>query len=109
MKRLLLIASLTITLLPVCAAGQTSSLRATPPKARKVSFSGRVREDSRAILVEGRAWVVSNMEKLRDHAGENVSVKGLLDPLTNEIHVVSMKLIHPPVSSARLGDSAFRR
>lgn len=109
MKRLLLMASLSAALLPVYAVGQTSSVPPTPSKATKVSFSGRVQEDGRAILVEGRAWVVSNMEKLRDHAGENVSVKGLLDPLTNEIHVVSMKLIRPLVSSARLGDSAFRR
>ena len=106
MKRLLLIASLSIVLLSICAVGQTST---APAKATKVSFSGRVREEGRAILVEGRAWVVSNMEKLRDHTGENVSVKGLLDPLTNEIHVVSMKLTRPTVNSARLGDSAFRR
>ena len=106
MKRLLLIASLAVGLMPVCAAAQTS---AAPTKPTKVSFSGKVREDGRAIIVAERAWVVSNVEKLRAQAGESVSVKGLLDPITNEIHVVSMKLIHPPVSTARLGDSAFRR
>jgi hypothetical protein len=108
-KRLLLIASLSATLLPAFAVGQTSSAHPASGKSTKVSFSGKVREDGRAILVEGRAWAVSNIEKLRGHTGENVSVKGLLDPITNEIHVVSMKLIRPPVSSARLGDSAFRR
>jgi hypothetical protein len=106
LKRLLLIASLVAALLPVCAVAQTS---APPGKATKVSFSGRIREDGRAILVEGRAWVVSNVEKLREHTGETVSVKGLLDPVTNEIHIVSMKLTRPPVNAARLGDSAFRR
>ena len=106
MKRLLLIASLAVWFVPACAVAQST---ATSAKATKVSFSGKVREDGRAIIVEGRAWVVSNVEKLREHTGESVSVKGLLDPITNEIHVVSMKLIHPPVSTARLGDSAFRR
>ena len=106
MKRLLLIASLAVWFVPAFAVPQST---ATLAKATKVSFSGKVREDGRAIMVEGRAWVVSNVEKLREHTGESVSVKGLLDPITNEIHVVSMKLIHPPVSTARLGDSAFRR
>ena len=106
MKHLRLIALLAIGLAPFCAVAQTS---AAPAKATKVSFSGQIREDGRAILVEGRAWVVSNVEKLREHAGQNVRVKGLLDPITNEIHVVSMKLVRPPVSTARLGDSAFRR
>jgi hypothetical protein len=106
-KRLLLLAAL-IACCSVWSVAQTTP-QPTPSRATKVSFSGKVREDGRAILVEGRAWVVSNMEKLREHAGQSVSVQGLMDPLTNEIHVVSMKLIRPPVSSARLGDSAFRR
>jgi len=106
LKRLFLIASLGFCLVPASALAQTST---APAKATKVSFSGKIREDGRAILVEGRAWVVSNVEKLREHAGETVSVKGLLDPITNQIEIVSMKLIHPPVSTARLGDSAFRR
>ena len=108
MKRLLLIAPLVLVLVPSCAMAQTSA-SAIPAKPAKVSFSGKVREDGRAIVVEGRTWLVSNVEGMREHAGESVSVKGLLDPLTNEIHVLSMKLIHPPSSTARLGDSAFRR
>lgn len=106
MKRLLLIISLAVGLMPVCAVAQSA---AAPAKPTKVSFSGKIRDDGRAIVVEGRAWVISNVEKLREHAGESVSVKGLLDPITNEIHVVSMKLTRPPLSTARLGDSAFRR
>ena len=106
MKRLLLIASLAVWFVPAFAGAQTST---APAKPTKVSFSGKIREDGRAIIVEGRAWVVSNVDKLREHAGESVSVKGLLDPITSEIHVVSMKLTRPPVSTARLGDSAFRR
>ena len=108
MKRSMLMASLLICWVSLCAVAQSAAPPAAP-KAMKVSFSGRIREDGRAILVEGRAWVVSNVENLREHAGESVAVKGVLDPITNEIHVVSMKLIRPPVSSARLGDSAFRR
>lgn len=109
MKRLMLMAPLLVTCLSLGATAQAPAPPTVPAKATKVSFSGRIREDGRAILVEGRAWVVSNVERLREHAGENVSVKGLLDPITNEIHIVSMKLIHPPVNTARLGDSAFRR
>jgi hypothetical protein len=110
LKGLLLILALAIAFVPFCAVAQSSAAPAGLTKATKVSFTGKVREDGRAILVEGRAWLVTNVEKLREHAGENVSVKGFLDPATSEIHVVSMKLIRPPQgTSARLGDSAFRR
>ena len=110
MKGLFLILVLAVAFVPICAVAQSSAAPPGPTKAAKVTFTGKVREDGRAIVVEGRAWLVTNVEKLREHAGENVSVKGLLDPITSEIHVVSMKLIRPPLStSARLGDSAFRR
>jgi hypothetical protein len=79
-------------------------------RQKKVSFSGKISEDCTAIVVGGRTWLVSNVEKLKSHASENVTVKGLLDPVTNRIEVLSMKLRSAEGNtSARLGDSAFRR
>src|SRR5262249_11418771 len=75
LKRLLLVAVLVSILAPAGALAQVVAAPVAPAKATKVSFSGRIREDGRAILVEGRAWVVTNVEKLREHTGENVSVK----------------------------------
>ena len=110
MKRLVVLASLLVICLPIGSVAQSDAQPQTMAKPAKVSFAGRVREDGRAILVADRAWIVSNIERLRDYAGQSVSVKGLLDPVTSEIHVLSMKVTRPPVStSAKLGDSAFRR
>lgn len=79
-------------------------------RPRKVSFSGKISEDCTSIVAGGKTWLVSNVEKLKSHASENVTIKGLLDPVTNRIEVLSMKLRSAEVNtSARLGDSAFRR
>ena len=79
-------------------------------RPKKVSFSGKISEDCTSIAAGGRTWLVSNVEKLKSHASENVTVKGLLDPVTNRIEVLSMKLRSAEVNtSARMGDSAFRR
>jgi len=77
---------------------------------KKVSFSGKISEDCTSIVSGGRTWLVSNVEKLKSHASENVNIKGLLDPVTNRIEVLSMKLRDSEANtSARPGDSAFRR
>jgi hypothetical protein len=77
---------------------------------KKVTISGKISEDGKAIVAEGRAWIVSNVETLQNHLGEHVSVKGFLDPVSNRLEVLSMKIMRNEVSaSARIGDSAFRR
>lgn len=84
--------------------------QAAGAKTKKVTISGRVSDDGKAIVAEGRAWAVSNVEKLRDYLGKSVTVKALRNPISNEIEVLSMKVAAAPAStSARLGDSAFRR
>ena len=110
LKSRILLASLLLICFPIGAAAQAAPPKQFSAKPAKVSFSGRIRDDGRAILVADRAWIVSNIEKLREYAGQSVRVRGLLDPVTSEIQVLSMKVTRPPVStSARLGDSAFRR
>jgi hypothetical protein len=111
LRRLILLTTLFVLGFAAFASAQTVAHQDNAPRARKVTVSGKISDDGRAILGgEGRAWLVSNAEKLRNHLGENVTVKGFLDPITSRIEVLSMKRSHAPVSaSARLGDSAFRR
>jgi hypothetical protein len=111
MRRLILLATLFGLSFATLASAQTVAQQSNAARAKKVTISGKISEDGKAILGgEGRAWLVSNVEKLRNHLGENVTVKALLDPITSRIEVLSMKLSHTQVSaSARLGDSAFRR
>jgi len=79
-------------------------------RTKKVTISGEISQDGKAIVADGKAWIVSNIERLQNHLGEHVAVKGFLDPVTNRLKVLSMKILRNEVSaSARLGDSAFRR
>ena len=108
MKRISLLIALMVFALSLSLAAQTASSNKT--RARKVTISGKISDDGRAVVAEGRAWVVSNVERLQNHVGEHITVKGFLDPVTNRLEVVSMKIMRNEVSaSARLGDSAFRR
>ena len=111
MRRLILLTTLLVLSFAAFASAQSVAQQSNAARTKKVTISGKISEDGKAILGgEGRAWLVSNVEKLRNHPGENVTVKGLLDPITSRIEVLSMKLSHTQVSaSARLGDSAFRR
>jgi hypothetical protein len=111
MRRLLVLTILFVLVFPALASAQIVPRQYNATRAKKVTISGKISDDGKAILGgEGRAWLVSNVETLRNHLGESVTVKGLLDPITSRIEVLSMKLSRNQVSaSARLGDSAFRR
>jgi hypothetical protein len=63
------------------------------------------------LLCSGkRTWAIMNNELLRAHVGESVVIRGLLDRSTGKIQVSSWEPMAAEVnSSARLGDSAFRR
>lgn len=108
MKRISLLIALMVFALSLSLAAQTAS--SNNARAKKVTISGKINDDGRAVVAEGRAWIVSNVEKLQNHVGEHVTVKGFLDPVTNRLEVLSMKIMRNEVSaSARIGDSAFRR
>lgn len=108
MKRISLLAALIMFALSLSLAAQTAS--SNKARAKKVTISGKISADGRAVVAEGKAWIVSNVERLQSHLGEHVTVKGFLDPVTNRLEVLSMKIMRNEVSaSARLGDSAFRR
>ena len=111
MRRLLALTALFVFSVTAFASAQTVAHQDATTRVKKITISGRISDDGKAILGdEGRAWLVSNVDKLRSHLGESVTVKGLLDPITSRIEVLSMTLSHTQVSaSARLGDSAFRR
>ena len=97
-----------VFLLSILSTAQTAQPGGV--RQKKVSFSGKISEDGTAIVAAGTAWLVSNIESLQNHKGQNVTVKGLLDPVTHRIEVLSMKLRDSEANAfARLGDSAFRR
>ena len=109
MKRISLLTALMIFALCLSSVAQTAPSNSST-RTKKVTISGKISEDGKAIVAEGKAWVVSNVERLQNHVGEHITVKGFLDPVTNRLEVVSMKIMRNQVSaSARLGDSAFRR
>ena len=108
MKRISLLTALMVFALSLSLAAQTASSNNT--RTKKVTISGKISADGRAVVADGKAWAVSNVERLQNHLGEHVAVKGFLDPVTNRLEVLSMKILRNEVSaSARLGDSAFRR
>ena len=109
MKRISVFTALMVFALCFFSVAQTAPSNSST-RTKKVTISGKISEDGKAIVAEGRAWVVSNVERLQNHLGEHITVKGFLDPVTNRLEVVSMKIMRNEVSaSARIGDSAFRR
>jgi type IV secretory pathway TrbF-like protein len=107
MMRILTIALVGLTLC-LAANGQAA---ASPAKVKKVTISGRVTNDGAAIAVGARRlWSVANAEMLRGHAGEYVTVRGVLNSVTGKVEVWSFRLASTQTpASAHLGDSAFRR
>lgn len=109
MKRLTALIALFVLTLSLLATAQSAQGNGGV-RAKKVSISGRISDDGKAIIAEGKTWLVSNVEKLRDHSGESATIKGLMNPITNQIEVLSVKLTRAEATgTARLGDSAFRR
>ena len=109
MKRISVFTALMVFALCFFYEAQTAPSNSST-RTKKVTISGKISEDGKAIVAEGKAWVVSNVERLQNHVGQHITVKGFLDPVTNRLEVVSMKIMRNDVSaSARLGDSAFRR
>jgi hypothetical protein len=107
--RISILTGLMVFALGLCSVAQTAPSKSSAP-TKKVTISGRIDQDGKAIIADGKAWIVSNVERLQNHLGEHVAVKGFLDPLTDRLEVLSMRVLRNEVSaSARLGDSAFRR
>ena len=109
MTRISLLTALMVFALCLSSVAQTAPSNSRTP-TKKVTISGKISQDGKAIVADGKAWIVSNVERLQNHLGEHVTIKGFLDPVTNRLEVLSMKILRNEVSaSARLGDSAFRR
>lgn len=109
MKRISLLTTLIVFALCLSLTAQTASSD-NSARTKKISISGKISDDGRAVIAEGKTWIISNAEKLQSHLGEHVTVKGFLDPVTNRVEILSIKIMRDEASaSARLGDSAFRR
>lgn len=80
-------------------------------EGKKVTIMGTVSSDGKTILGErNTAWIVDNAEKLQNFLGHQVSVRGTLDPVTNRLLVLSVKMVQDMrPHTSWLGDSAFRR
>jgi hypothetical protein len=108
-KRISILTALMVFALCLSSLAQTTPSNSSI-RTKKVAISGKISQDGKAIVADGKAWIVSNVERLQNHLGEHVTVKGFLDPVTNRLELLSMKILRNEVSaSARLGDSAFRR
>jgi hypothetical protein len=102
-----------VCLFALCALGaaQDAPKSLSCTKTRKLTITGMVSNDGKTIRGEqNTAWIVTNAEKLHNFLGHQVSVKGTLDPLTNQLRVLSVKMAQEAGTySSRIGDSAFRR
>jgi hypothetical protein len=109
MKRYL---AVSIVIAMAVAASAPAQIASSPhAKQKSISLAGKVMNGGAELLCSGkRTWAIMNTEFLRDHVGESVVIRGLLDRATGKIQVSSWEPMASETSaSARLGDSAFRR
>jgi hypothetical protein len=97
-------------LFALCALGAAQDAPQSLSSTKKLTITGMVSNDGKTILGEqNTAWIVTHAEKLQDFLGHQVSVKGTLDPLTNQLRVLSGKMTQEAGTyTSRLRDSAFR-
>lgn len=84
-----------VCLFALCALGaaQNAPKSASSTKIKKLTITGMVSNDGKTILGEqNTAWIFANAEKLQNFLGHQVPVKGTLDPLTNQLRVLSVKM-----------------
>jgi len=77
-----------------------------------ISISGELSDDGKSVLSEsdGEIWTVTNPDRVKGHAGQQVVLRGQAGGGENTIHVFSVKVGQSEMSyTARSGDSAFRR
>jgi hypothetical protein len=109
MKRYLVMSIVFAMAVAAMAFAQTAPN--SPAKPKSISLAGKVMNGGAELVCSGkRTWAIMNTELLRAHVGESVRIRGLLDRATGKIQVSSWEPMASEVStSARLGDSAFRR
>jgi hypothetical protein len=79
---------------------------------RAVSLSGAISDDGQVFVADPdhEVWTAVNPDALKAHAGERAMLQVQESPGTSEIRVLSVKPGEPATrTSARWGDSAFRR
>lgn len=107
--------ALVLVISSITAAQDTSKNTANAKghrvSARKVTISGRVSDDGKTLVSEGNTpWVVSNVNALNGHEGQPVTVKCLLYPEENQIHILTVQAAPGEVKyTTNWRDSAFRR
>lgn len=103
----------------IALANRTAAQRDNPAQStstrvgkqfKKVTISGIVGADGKTLIREGdkRIWNVTNPESLKPSEGHHVTVKALVDRITSELKISTVRLRDERLS-AKLDDSAFRR
>jgi len=77
--------------------------------AKTVRISGKVSEDGTRFVEETsqKTWLITNLEMLKGHEGQQVALRGRIGPETNTMQVLSIR--GQVTYTANSGDSAFRR
>jgi len=97
-------------LLPGIAASQSNS-RGKPTKRKASTVFGQVSQDGKSLIGKnGEPWLVENPGALAGHEGQQVKVKCQFSSDSQDIRVLSVKMVATQTRYAvNLGDAAFRR
>jgi hypothetical protein len=122
MKKLVFVLLAIVLLMPVSVFGQDTpgADTAARPKfdgqrtpTKRATISGKVGEDGKTLTTyKNFLWTVTDPDILKEYQGQQVKVKCQFaaDPGTNEIRVLSVRVIQTEIKyAANKGDSAFRR
>jgi len=77
---------------------------------KSATISGKISQDGKNVIGKnGKTWVVANPATLAGYKGQDVKVKCQRSPGSQDIRVLSVKMVPQTRYAVNLGDSAFRR
>lgn len=96
-------------LLAATASGQTKAQGKST--AKTFTIHGKVSPDGKLLIGKnGESWSVTNPASLAGHEGQFVKVKYQLTQVSQNINVVSLKILNSQTKGVpNPGDAAFRR
>ena len=71
-----------------------------------MSVSGKISDDGKTFTdKDGKSWTVKNPEALKGHEGHDVTLKAHVYTSTNEVHVMSVKMMKSDKKDSMKSDS----
>ncbi|PYX45580.1 MAG: hypothetical protein DMG83_09380, partial [Acidobacteria bacterium] len=67
-KRISVFTALMVFALCLSSLAQTAPSNSST-RTKKFTISGKISQDGNAIVADGKAWIVSNVERLQNHLG----------------------------------------